>query len=48
MLTVVNGNSSWVIQFFLRNSIGSMPSSSATSSIIRSIPKVASGRPAPR
>ena len=35
--TVVNGNSSWVIQFFSRMAIGSTPTSAASSSIIRSI-----------
>ncbi len=47
-LIVVYGNSSRVIQFRARSSSGSMPSSAARSSMIRSMPKVASGRPAPR
>ena len=46
--TVVNGNSSCLIQFFRRTSIGSSPTSMASSSMIRSIAYVASGRPAPR
>src|SRR3954453_1030052 len=45
---VVNGNSSWRIQFLRRISIGSMPTSLASSSIIRSMAYVAPGRPAPR
>ena len=46
--TVVNGNSVFLIQFFSRTSSGSMSSSAASSSMMRSMPKVASGRPAPR
>ena len=46
--TVVNGNSCAWIQFLRRSSSGSMPSSTASSSMIRSMAKVASGRPAPR
>ncbi len=46
--TVVNGNSSCVIQFCSRIASGSTPTSAASSSISRSMAKVASGRPAPR
>ena len=45
---MVNGNSSCLIQFRSRSASGSMPRWSASSSIIRSMPNVASGRPAPR
>ena len=46
--TVVNGNSSCVIQLRSRISSGSTPTSAASSSINRSMAYVASGRPAPR
>ena len=46
--TVVNGNSSCLIQLRRRTSIGSRPSSAASSSMMRSMAYVASGRPAPR
>jgi hypothetical protein len=36
------------MKFFRRSSMLSMPSSSASASIVRSITYVASGRPAPR
>ena len=46
--TVVNGNSSCLIQFISRTSSGSLPTSAASSSMRRSMAYVASGRPAPR
>ncbi len=43
---IVAGNS--LMKFFRRSSTRSIPSSSASASIVRSITYVASGRPAPR
>ena len=45
---VVYGNSSCLIQFRSRTASGSTPSCAASSSMIRSMAKVASGLPAPR
>src|SRR6059058_1314581 len=44
-VTVVYGKSSCSIQFLRRSSMGSMPSSTAISSTMRSMANVASGRP---